>query len=814
MRLEPGSLVETGGGGLEAGLVSESQEGGELKSRDEMMQEIAVLRDRISKLSAASLRISASLDLDTVLSEVVASARALTGARFGGISTIGDSGQPEDFVSSGFTPDEHRRLLDWADGPRLFEHFKGLEGSLRLTDLHGYVRSLGFPPHPIMPKTAQGTPMRHRGVHVGNFFLAGKAGGREFTNEDEELLALFAAQAATAIANARTYRDEHRARADLEALVDTSPVGVAVFNARTGQPVLINREARRIVEGLSVADQTAEQLLEVMNCRCADGREFSLEEYPLAQVLSRATTMRASETVFEVPGGRSVTTLINATPIHSEDGVIESVVVTLQDMAPLEELERSRAEFLSLVSHELRAPLAAIKGSAATVLDASPASDLAEILQFFRIIEQQADHMRGLISDLLDAGRIEAGTLSVAPEPAEVADLVDQARNTFLSGGGRHTLLIDLPPDLPRVLADRSRIVQVLNNLFSNASRHSPETFPIRVSAARDGLHVAISVSDEGVGIPPEQLPHLFHKYARVGDSDGGVRGSGLGLAICKGLVEAHGGRIRAESGGAGLGARFTFTIPVAEETGNRAIAGFAPSALRSPREGKEGTRILVVDDDPLTLRFVRDALSAAGYSPLVTGNPQEVPHLINTKKPRLVLLDLMLPGTDGIELMERVPEMAGLPVIFISGYGRDETIAKALQKGAADYIVKPFSPTELTARVQAVLRRFAEPSEPFRLGDLTIDCDGRRVTVAGSPLELTATEFDLLRVLSINAGRVVTYDSLLRQVWGRQDRKDPQLVRTYVKRLRRKLGDDAARSAYIFTVRRVGYRMASSSEL
>ena len=100
-----------------------------------------------------------------------------------------------------------------------------------------------------------------------------------------------------------------------------------------------------------------------------------------------------------------------------------------------------------------------------------------------------------------------------------------------------------------------------------------------------------------------------------------------------------------------------------------------------------------------------------------MTGDPQEVPHLIKTKKPQLVLLDLLLPGTDGIELMEKVPEMADLPVIFISGYGRDETIAKALQKGAADYIVKPFSPTELTARVQAVLRRFVEPSEPFRLG-------------------------------------------------------------------------------------------------
>ena len=202
-----------------------------------------MLRDRVSKLSAASLRISASLDLDTVLSEVVESARVLTGARYGVITTIGDSGQAEDFVSSGFTPDEHRQIRDWADGPRLFEHFRDLEGALRVSDIPSYVRSLGLSPHPILPKTVQGTPMRHRSVNVGNFFLAGKAGGREFTSEDEEVLVLFAAQAATAIANARTYRDEHRARADLEALVNTSPVGVAVFNARTGQPVLINREA-------------------------------------------------------------------------------------------------------------------------------------------------------------------------------------------------------------------------------------------------------------------------------------------------------------------------------------------------------------------------------------------------------------------------------------------------------------------------------------------------------------------------------------------------------------------------------------------
>ena len=786
-----------------------------MKSPDELRRENEALGERISRLSAAILRISASLDVNTVLHEVVDSARALTGARYGVITTLDDSGQPQDFVSSGFTPDEHQQLADWPDGPRLFEHLRDLPGALRLRDLPGYVRAHGFSSDLMRAKTFQGTPMRHRGVAVGHFFLAEKEGGREFTGEDEEVLVLFASQAATAIANARTHRAEQRARADLEALVDTSPVGVVVFDARTGHAVSLNREAKRIVGGLRTPGRSPEQLLEVMTVRRADGREMALAEFPLARELSSAETVRAEEIVLAVPDGRSVTTLVNATPIRSKDGEVESVVVTMQDLAPLEELERLRAEFLGMVSHELRAPLTSIKGSATTVLGAAPALDPAEMLQFFRIINEQADHMRGLISDLLDAGRIEAGTLSVVPEPAEVAGLVDQARNTFLSGGGRHTVRIDLPPDLPRVMADTPRIVQVLNNLFANASRHSPESSPIRVAAVRDGLHVAISVADKGRGVPADRLPHLFRKHGGAGGEEGerGIGGSGLGLAISKGLVEAHGGRIRAESGGAGQGTRFTFTIPVAGEAVTGAAAGAARSRSRSPREGPEPTRILVVDDDPQALRYVRDALSAAGYAPVVTGDPGEVSRLLKTKKPQLVLLDLILPGTDGIELMQRVPEMADLPVIFISGYGRDETIARALETGADDYIVKPFSPTELVARVQAALRRRAEP-EPFLLGDLVIHYEQRRVRVAGRPVPLTATEYELLRVLSLSAGRVVTYDALLRQAWGGRKSASPKVVRAFVKTLRRKLGDDATRPAYIFNERGVGYRMAGPDDL
>ena len=760
------------------------------------------LRARLAALSAASLRSSASLDLETVLTEVVESARTLTGARFGAIATIDETGTPRDFVTSGFTEEEHRRLAEWADGPRLFEHFRDLEGPLRIADVPAYVRALGFPTDRLPSKTFQGMPMRHRGVHVGNFYLVEKAGGAAFTDEDEQILVLFAAQAATAIANARTYRAERRARADLEALIETSPVGVVVFDGGTGDLVSLNREATRLVQSLCDPGQSAEQLLGVITCRRGDGREIALDRLPLAVALSGAETVRAEEIELSVPDGRRVTTLINATPIHGEDGAVASVVVTMQDLAPLQALERMRAEFLGMVSHELRVPLTSIKGSTAAALGAARLVAPAETREFFRIIDDQADRMIGLIADLLDAGRIEAGTLSVAPEPSAVAALVEQARGTFISGGGRHAVGIDLPPDLPPVLADRQRIVQVLNNLLANAARHAPDTAAIRIAAARDGEHVAVSVSDEGRGIAPEHLGQLFRKYAAAGDREGGV-GGGLGLAICKGLVEAHGGRIRAESGGLGLGTRVTFTIPVA----GPADAGARPRRPDRRGAATDAVPILVVDDDPGTLRHVRDTLTDAGYAPLVTGDPRELSRILRTEKPRLVLLDLMLPGTDGIQLMQTVPELADLPVIFISGYGRDETIARALEAGADDYIVKPFSPTELTARIRAVLRRRAGPV-PFALGDLAIDYDQRRVTVAGRRVELTATEYELLRVLAQDAGRVLTHETLLRRVWARRPAATPKIVRAYVKRLRDKLADEADRPALIVNERGVGYRM------
>ena len=475
-------------------------------------------------------------------------------------------------------------------------------------------------------------------------------------------------------------------------------------------------------------------------------------------------------------------------------------------MTDVEETERLRAEFLAMVSHELRMPLTSIRGAATALLDAALDLDPAEMRQFHRIIVDRADHMRELIGDLLDVARIETGTLPVDPEPVDVAALVDRARNAFTSAGGSHDLSIDVAPGLPPVMADRRRIVQVIGNLLSNAARHSPESSVIKVSAVRAGVHVEVSVVDQGRGIPAEDLPRLFGKFSRREGRDS-AGDTGLGLAICKGIVEAHGGRIHAESDGPGLGARFVFTLPVVRD------AEPADRPALSQGSGPSAGAVLVVDDDPLTLRSVRDALSSAGFRPVVTADPEEALALMAEHSPRLALLDLMLPERDGVELMGDLLSVSRIPVIFLSAYGRDEVVARVLEEGADDYIVKPFSPTELVARVRAALRRSGEPkrpepAEPFALGDLTIDYAQRRVTLSGRPVPLTPTEFDLLAELAAGAGWVVPHDRLLRRVWSPGKPGNLRVLRTHLMRLRRKLGEDAANPKYIFAEPRVGYRM------
>ena len=792
-----------------------------MRNLDEIEMENEALRERLSRLSEASLRINESLDFDQVLQGVLDSACSLTSARYGVMILLDDQGLVLDFLSSGLTAEESGRLWEMPEGLRIFQALTGISEPMRVTDLAEYIRALGFSdfniPLPVGVFSFLATPMFHRGARVGHVFVGYKKDGRdEFTMADQETLVMFASQAALVIANARRHREEQRARADLETLIDTSPVGVVVLDAETGAPVSFNQEAARIVDGLREEGQTAKDLLDVVACRRSDGREVSLREMPLAEALRAGETVRAEEIVLRIPDGRSVAALLNATPIYSEDGHLASFVVTLQDLTPLEEQERLRAEFLAMVSHKLRTPLSSIKGSAATLLGSASSLDPSEMDLFFRIIDLQADRMSELITDLRDNARIEAGTLSVTPVPSEPASLIDQARNTFLSSGGRDNVLLDLEPDLPRVMADRRRIVQVLGNLLSNASRHSPQFTAIRVTAAVGKVHVAFSIADDGSGLAAEAIPQLFSKFSRVSgdDSASGTVGSGLGLAICRGIVEAHGGRIWAESDGPGLGSRFTFTLPAVEDSNS--VAPAAPRGAGGQRHsGRNRPRVLAVDDDPQTLRYLRAALEDEGFSATVTGDPQQVGTLLLEARPHLVLLDLVLPGTDGIKLLESVPGLADVPVIFLSAYGRDQTVAQALEAGAVDYIVKPLSPTELAARIRTALRRQTspdsiEPSEPYKSSGLTIDYASRTVSLDGRTLQLTELEYRLLFELSVNAGSVVTHDHLLRSVWGQGHAGHSGPVRTVVKNLRRKLGDNGTAPRSLLSEPRIGYRMPS----
>lgn len=773
------------------------------------------LRARLARMSEASLRITETLDFDSVLQEVVDSACLLTNARCGGITVLDEQGHFRDVATSGLTPEEHRKMLDFPGAQALREYFSLVAGPMRSTNLSAYTDMAGMPglvlPEPVNSMTSFLTaPIRYRAESLGAIYLAHD--GHEFTQEDEDTLVMFASQAALVLGNARRYRDEQRARAAMETLIETAPVGVAVFDARTGEPVSFNREALRIFEPLRMPGQPPKKIINFLTLRWADGRSVSLGESPLKTLLATAGTVRGEEVTAELPDGRSVTTLVNCTPIADADGGVETVVVTMQDLAPIEELDRLRAGILGMANHELRGPLAAIRGSASTLLDAGTDLNPAEAREFHRVIFEQSERMRSLMGDLLDVAQVETGTMSVAPRPESVSDLISDARESFVSAGGRHEVVTDIPADLPRVAVDRRRILQVLSNLLRNASLQSPRSAGIRVTARQDGLNVAVAVADRGAGISVEQQRRLFQKYVRTDEDDGArdMGGSGLSLAICRGIVEAHGGRIWAESDGPGQGARFTFTVPTADEEAAR--AAIERSRERTADSAYDLVRILVVEDDLSTLRHIRQALFNEGYTLTVTADPAEVARLVTDEKPQLALLGPVVHGPAGVDLMTRLSDIADVSVIFLSEYRDERAISSALDMGAADYLVIPFSATELAARVRAVLRnrRAVQAAIPdtFDLGELTINYPTRSASLNGSPLEFTPTEFRLLVELALNMGRVVTLEQLLSRVWPSDSPAGVKSIRTAVKNIRRKIGDNPANPRYIVNQRGVGYRM------
>jgi PAS domain S-box-containing protein len=799
------------------------------------------LRGLLRRLSHLSLQVTATLDLPTVLQDVVDAACTLTDARYGALGVFDEAGRILEFITHGITTEERDRIGELPQGLGILGWLHELQQPLRMAELSRHPRSVGFPPHHPPMKTFLGAPLRHQQEKLGNLYLTEKERGAEFTPEDEALLVLFAAQAASAIYNARLHQRvaEERGRVEelagergqllemaeqerrrLAALVDTSPVGVFVAEAENGMVTLVNPEAERILGFSHRPEYGLEQYEQAVVYRRADGSVYAPAELPLQRALHLGESVRSEEVRFEFPDGHSVLTLVNATPIYSEDHQVSAAIATIQDISPLEEIEQLRNEFLGMVSHELRTPLTAIKGSAATVLGSRRPVDEAETREFFQIIDEQADRLRDMVDNLLDLTRIEAGSLSVTTQPASLPEVLEEARTSFARSGAPQEVHLQVPEDLPRVNADRRRVSQVLVNLLSNAAKFSPAVAPIEIEVTHDPVHVTVQVRDQGRGVAEEMLPHLFKKFSQVHEDSGSrLAGSGLGLAICKGIVEAHGGRIWAESPGVGQGSTFSFTLPVAPENAAAPAIGTALDTtqraehLGRVRRAGERTRILAVDDEARILRYLERTLEEAGYQAVVTSDPAQVAQLVELEEPDLLLLDLMMPGTSGFELLRQVREFSGVPVIFVTGRDRDEDTVRALRMGADDYITKPFSPSELLARIEATLRRRVladqvEVRPPLVLGELTINFVQRQVTVNGQPVSLSATEYKILYELASHAGMVLTHGQILQRVWGPEYSGETELVRSFIRNLRRKLGDEARNPRYIFTEPQVGYRM------
>jgi K+-sensing histidine kinase KdpD len=260
-------------------------------------------------------------------------------------------------------------------------------------------------------------------------------------------------------------------------------------------------------------------------------------------------------------------------------------------VAALKELDRMKTELLSTVSHELRTPLGSIKGYATTLLTHGNKLRREEQREFLEIIDSEADRLRELIENLLDMSRLEAGVLRIDMEPVRLASIAREVTRKLQLATPNHQLALDWPSSDPLVNADQRRIYQVIQNLLTNAVKYAPDGGCISLEAHCERRDLVVSVTDQGLGMPAIELDKIFDRFHRVpGQDSRRIGGTGLGLAICKGLVEAHGGRIWAESEGEGKGSTFRFALPLLPEAADPAVS-VIPSRSKGAHDHQEANR-------------------------------------------------------------------------------------------------------------------------------------------------------------------------------------------------------------------------------
>ncbi|MFN2416490.1 MAG: ATP-binding protein, partial [Pyrinomonadaceae bacterium] len=373
-----------------------------------------------------------------------------------------------------------------------------------------------------------------------------------------------------------------------------------------------------------------------------------------------------------------------------------------------QEVNRAKDEFLATLSHELRTPLTPILGW--THMIRSGRLGANESAQGIRVIEKNSQSLSRLINDLLDMSSILSGKMRIERAPVDLPSVVREAVETVRPQADARSVSLDVQAGAPATVSgDRTRLVQVFWNLLHNAVKFSPEGGRVRVRVRAAEGRATVKVEDDGAGIPPEFLPHVFERFRQA--DMGTTRqhgGLGLGLALVKSFVEAHGGAVAVESAGDGRGSRFTVSLPASEGAGARRTTGDLEEGAGEPCP-EETRHVLVIEDAPDTLEMLRVAFQARGYTASACSTPEEALRVAESGRFDIIVSDIGLPRIDGYELIARLrelPHLREVPALALTGYAAQRDAEAALSAGFDAHVPKPVDPAELAERMEQLMGR------------------------------------------------------------------------------------------------------------
>jgi signal transduction histidine kinase/CheY-like chemotaxis protein len=374
------------------------------------------------------------------------------------------------------------------------------------------------------------------------------------------------------------------------------------------------------------------------------------------------------------------------------------------ERAAAEHASQIKSEFLANMSHELRTPLNSIINFTRIISTGARGPVTPEQLDYLNRVRQSGEHLLGLINDILDLSKIEAGQMELFRESFQIGDLIQSVLATA-SGLVKEKpiqLRSEIAPDLPPVYADRTRVRQVLLNLLSNAAKFT-DAGTITVRAERCNGEIVIHVSDTGIGIAPDHLEKIFEAFRQLDNaSNRRYEGTGLGLAICRRLVDLHGGRLWVEST-VGVGSTFSFSLPLTAAPQSASL----PESLQT-YEPSGAIPIVVIDDDPAAIEIVRTYLARDGYSVVAVTDSRHAIAEVRRIKPAAIILDVLMPHRDGWEILADLKADSELQAIPVALYTIVEQQRLGFHLGASAYLIKPIDEMQLRAAVARLVQKNA----------------------------------------------------------------------------------------------------------